>query len=79
MNWFNILKVNPNPYPNPEAHETPEVGKYIKYLSNLLDDSHKHSFKKWWSFGSIRTDKPKGYDTRGDPEQLRDSSTLPSK
>tara|TARA_R110000824_G_scaffold358465_2_gene545999 strand:+ start:462 stop:1517 length:1056 start_codon:yes stop_codon:yes gene_type:complete len=76
MNWFNILKVD---YPNPEAHETPEVGKYIKYLSNLIDESHRYSFKKWWSFGSIRTDKPEGYDIKEHDEELRDSSTLPSK
>jgi len=37
------------------GHPLPLVGRYLSYINNLLDETHRHSLKKWWKHGRLRT------------------------
>ena len=51
---FSLLKMPVLPHPNPEKHEIPIIGRYIKYCSNLLDIDNKHSLRRWFQWGAIK-------------------------
>ena len=55
MSWQNLLKAPWVQDIDFSAHDAPRIGRYIKYLENLLDENHRHGFKRWWAMGAIKT------------------------
>tara|TARA_Y100000401_G_C8325341_1_gene227847 strand:- start:3328 stop:4701 length:1374 start_codon:yes stop_codon:yes gene_type:complete len=61
MTWEYVLKAPWVQNIDFKAHDAPRIGRYIKYLENLLDENNRNSFKRWWSMGSIKTGpRPEG-------------------
>ena len=72
MTWENILKAPWVQDIDPAAHTSPRIGRYIKYLENLLDENHRYGFKRWWSMGRIKTvarEEGRGFDYSKEPDQ----------
>lgn len=55
MNWQVILKMPWVQTTDFSKHPSPKIGRYIKYLENLLNENHRFAFKRWWSMGAIKT------------------------
>ena len=70
MTWEYVLKAPWVQNIDFKSHDAPRIGRYIKYLENLLDENNRNSFKRWWSMGSIKTGpSPEGskFDASGVP------------